>query len=138
MRAPYVAAVGVVLVVLGCERATAPVTSLVLTRAADLAGVVMSTTYESGWVPAGFYMRQYDIWVAVRPDTSANAGVVVSVLVPVFVREYGALYRASASVLAVGDSLQIWTDSSVTYGAVEAPPGAPCYFATQVLDFPAW
>ena len=115
-----------------CQSATAPDTSLLLSGAPDLVAVVSKTTYESGPTPGG-YVSQYDIWVAVRPSTAADAGVVVGTSTPVFLSRHGVLARTTGASISIGDSIQVWHDASVAYGAVESPPGAPCYTGTQIV-----
>jgi hypothetical protein len=51
----------------------------------------------------------------------------------VFVSSNGKLTRSSVAAIAVGDVIQVWRDASIAYGAVEAPPGKPCYTGTQVV-----
>jgi hypothetical protein len=116
-----------------CDSATAPATSLVLLRAPDFGALVIQTTYQSFFAPSGFWVEQYAVWVAIPPSTTANAGVVVAVSRPVFVSKDGVLARATADSISVGDSIQVWHDHRVGYGAVQAPPDSPCYSARQVL-----
>ena len=115
-----------------CQSATAPDTSLPLPGAPDLVAFVSRTAHESGPTPAG-YVSQYAVWVAVPPSTAADAGVVVGASTPVFLSRHGVLARTTGASISIGDSIQVWHDASVAYGAVQAPPGAPCYTGTQVL-----
>ena len=115
-----------------CKDATTPATTLLESGTPDLEAVVSKITYESFFSPAG-YVSQYAVWVAIPPSTTANAGLVIAASTPVFVRHDGVLGRATAESIRVGDSIEVWRDSSVGYGAVQAPPDSPCYFATQVL-----
>lgn len=88
---------------------------------------------ESGAGPNGYYY-QYNLWLTIAPATEANAGVVVGLGVPVYLRTGGAAVEPySVCLMRVGDSVEVWHDSTVGYGSAEAPPGAPVYFATQVL-----
>ena len=115
-----------------CQSATDSDPGLVLTGAPDMVAVVAQTTHESGFTPAG-YVSQYDIWVAVPPSAAADAGVVIGKSTPVFLSTDGILTRVTAASIIVGDSIQVWHDASVGYGAVQAPPGSPCYTGTQVV-----
>jgi hypothetical protein len=88
---------------------------------------------ESANGPAGAY-SQYDVWVVIPPGSKANAGVVVPASAPVFVRHAGVLAASSASAIRVGDAVEVSRDPiQVGYGAVQAPPGAPVFLATQVI-----
>src|SRR5262245_5213197 len=115
----------------GCDSPTAP-DELVVTGAPDLTAVVTHATYESGMTPAG-YMSQYDLWISTSPARTSDAGVVVGSSTPVFIRINGQLHRASSASFKVGDAVQVWHDGTVGYGAVESPPGKPCYVSTQVV-----
>ncbi|MEO8029199.1 MAG: hypothetical protein ABI765_00045 [Gemmatimonadota bacterium] len=110
-------------------------TSLALLRSSvpDLTGQLESVFVDSGNTPAG-PRHQHNLWLTMAPATAPNAGVVVGRATPVFLqRGSGAPVPVTACDLAAGDSLVIWHDGSVAYGSVEGPPGAPGYFATQVL-----
>ena len=117
---------------LGCQDAAAPDTELPVTGPPDLAVVVFQSTHESMFSPAG-YISQYAVWIGSRGAGDAEAGVVIGSAIPVFVRIKGKLTRAGGASIAVGDSIEVWRDGSVGYGAVEAPPGKPCYTGTQVV-----
>jgi hypothetical protein len=116
----------------GCQDGTDPSTVLVLSGPADLTAVVFQTTHESGPTPGG-YVSQYAVWIGSSGAMSADAGLVVGAATPVFLSSNGKLTRASAAAITVGDVIQVWRDASVAYGAVEAPPGKPCYTSTQVV-----
>ena len=119
-----------------CHDATSPTgppATPALTTAADLSGRVTRVTYEGGDGPAGPY-SQYDVWVAVRGSAVANAGVVVPAKGPVYVRGGGGItYAATPGDLRAGDAVEVWHDRTAAYGAVQGPPGAPTYIATQVV-----
>jgi len=139
MRISMAAATASVFVTLGlfaCESATAPAATLVQTTSPDFVGVVTRNMHEEGWAPAGFWLDQYAIWVAIPPSDTGNSGVVVGSNVPVFVRNRFGLIRApSGASIALGDSIQVWHNQVVVHGAVQAPFGAPCYDGTQVVVF---
>lgn len=124
-----------VLTAAACGGATSPSTAtLVLQTDPDLSGNVMKVEYESGNGPGFGPYSQWDIWVLIPPASSANAGVVLPVAAPVFLRRNGGLTSATASQIRVGDRLQIWRDPVfVGYGAVQGPPGAPTYQGTQIV-----
>lgn len=115
-----------------CRSTTAPAATLALTTSPDFSGTVARVQSESGVGPGGAY-SQYDVWVTVPPATSASAGVVVPRSVPVFVRAGGTVTAARASDIRVGDAVAVWDDGTAAYGAVQGPPGAPTYTATQVV-----
>ena len=122
----------------GCKRATDPATgppaSLVLTRVFDYEGHVTQVTKECGCTPGfGGCGCQYAVWFAKPPATAADAGVVVGDSTPVFVGAQGLFSRSSGSAVSAGDMIEIWTDGSTAYGAVQSPPGTPCYMATQIV-----
>ena len=116
----------------GCQDATGPNATLVLSRPPDLTAVVFRSTHESGPTPAGV-ISQSALWIRTSGARSADAGVVIGDLIPVFVSSNGKLTRTSAAAIAVGETIQVWRDGSVAYGAVEAPPGKPCYTGTQIV-----
>jgi hypothetical protein len=116
----------------GCQDGTGPSTTLVLTQPPDLTAVVFQSTHESGPTPGG-YVSQYAVWIGNSGATSGDAGVVVGAGIPVFVSSSGKLTRTTGEAIAAGDLIQVWRDASVAYGAVEAPPGTPCYIGTQIV-----
>ena len=116
----------------GCQEGTAPETTLVLSAPPDLTVAVFQSTHESGPSPNG-YISQYAVWIGNPGATSADAGVVVGAATPVFIRTHGALTRTTGAAIEPGDIIEVWRDSSVAYGAVQAPPGRPCYRGEQVL-----
>ena len=117
--------------------ATGAADTLVIKTAPDFVGVVTRNMHEEGWTPAGFWMDQYAVWVAIPPSDTGDAGVVVGRLTPVFVsNRFGLARAASGGSIVVGDSIHVWHDQTVGYGAVEAPTGAPCYEGTQIVVFP--
>jgi hypothetical protein len=104
-----------------------------LSTTPDFIGRVAMVRYEDGISPAG-PLSQYELWLAISPASSPNAGLVVGRNVPVFVRSAsGTLMPASACTIAMSDVVEVWHDQSVVYGSVEAPPSAPAYFGTQVV-----
>ena len=123
-----------VLIAAACSGATSPTATLVLQTNPDLSGNVMKVEYESGNGPGFGPYAQWDIWVLIPPASSANAGVVLPVAAPVFLRSNGGLVTATASQIRVGDRLEVWRDPvHVSYGAVQGPPGAPTYEGTQIV-----
>lgn len=124
-----------VLTASACRGTTSPSNAtLVLQTDPDLLGNVMKVEYESGIGPGFGPYAQWDIWLLIPPASSANAGVVLPVAAPVFLRRNGGLATASASQIRVGDRLKVWRDPvHVGYGAVQAPPGAPDYVGTQIV-----
>lgn len=117
---------------LGCQDGAEPDVSLTLTGPPDLTAVVFQTTYENGSSPEG-PLSQYAVWIGAPGGASADAGVVVGRDTPVFIRAGDRLMHATGGTIAVGDTIEVWRDESVAYGAVEAPPGAPCYRGTQIV-----
>ena len=123
-----------VLIAAACSGSTSPTATLVLQTDPDLSGNVMKVEYESGNGPGFGPYAQWDIWVLIPPASSANAGVVLPVAAPVFLRSNGGLVTATASQIRVGDRLEVWRDPvHVSYGAVQGPPGAPTYEGTQIV-----
>ncbi len=129
------------LILAGCNQRTLTGTgpdcsaslTLLRTSAPDFAARLESVFVESGNTPAGPHYQR-NLWLTIAPATSANAGVIVGRATPVFLQSgSGAPEPVTACDLTAGDSLVIWHDESVAYGSVEGPPGAPSYFATQVL-----
>ena len=125
----------------GC-RASDPVdpapASLVLTRAFDHRGYVTHVYKQCGESPGpvGYVAHwgcQYNVWFASPPDTVADAGVVAGDSTPVFVGTQGSFYMSAASDIAAGNTIEIWNDWTTAYGAVNCPPGTPCYMATQIV-----
>jgi len=110
-----------------------PRATLALTRAPDFTGIVVKVTAESGAGPAGRF-SQRDVWLAVTGASKTTAGVVVPLTTPVFIRgSDGAVHAARVTDIGEWQSIQVWHDASVAYGAVQGPPGAPTYTAVQVV-----
>lgn len=104
-----------------------------LTTPPDLSATVANAWYESAYGPAGPY-AQFDVWLAVPPSATPNAGVVLPMAAPVLVRWNGRTYAASGNDIAVGDRVRVWVvPQHVAYGAVQGPPGAPTYTGTQLV-----
>jgi hypothetical protein len=117
----------------GCRSATSPEATLAITTAPDFSGSVAKVELESGNGPAGPY-AQYDLWVIVPPASTANAGVVLPMSAPVFLRRDVGFVTSSASDIRVGDQIDVWRKPvSVAYGVVQGPPGAPTYSGTQIV-----
>jgi hypothetical protein len=116
----------------GCQDSAGPDTTLTVSGPPDLTVAVYQSTHEQFISPEG-PVSQYAVWVGMVAGTGADAGVVVGAKTPVFLRANGKLSRTSGSAIKSGDLIQVWRDASVGYGAVEAPPGAPCYTATQIV-----
>lgn len=116
----------------GCQDGTGADTALELSGPPDLTAVVFQSTYESGPSPNG-YISQYAVWLGAPGATSPDAGIVIGAATPVFVRSGATLTRTTAAAIASGDIIQLWRDASVAYGAVQAPPGQPCYRGEQIV-----
>lgn len=121
-----------------CKNAAGPQTcggstATYSSTAPNFLATVSQVTFESGWTPAGFYLRQYDLWLARPPATTPDAGLVLIESIPVFERaQDGTLTRTTACAINVGDILDVWY-RGWALGAVQAPPGDTTYFATQVV-----
>ena len=115
-----------------CTSSTLSDAALAVDTDADFSATVRKSEFEGGNGPAGYY-AQFDVWLAIPPSSSANAGAVVPVKAPVYIRRSGGLVNATAADIHVGDVVEVWHDFRVGYGAVQCPPGAPCYTATQVV-----
>jgi len=99
----------------------------------DFSARITKLEVESGYGPNGHY-SQTNLWLTIGPATAPNAGLVVANRAPVFIRRlWGQITLSTACNIRPGDSIQVWHDSSVVYGSVQGPPGAPVYSATQVL-----
>jgi hypothetical protein len=120
------------LAVAACQDNAGPDASLPLSGPADLTATVFRSTHEEFISPVG-PISQYAVWIGLSSDTRPDAGVLVGARTPVFLRIGSTLSRASAASIRAGDRVHVWRDASVSYGAVQAPPGAPCYHATQVV-----
>jgi hypothetical protein len=116
----------------GCQDGTGPDTALDLSEPPDLTAVVFQSTYESGPSPNG-HISQYAVWIGAPGASNPNAGVVIGAATPLFVRSGATLTRTTAAAIASGDLIQLWRDASVAYGAVQAPPGRPCYRGEQIV-----
>ena len=117
----------------GCSDPAGPSATLTVDPTADFAAYVSKAEYESANGPAGPY-AQYDLWLIIPPSQTANAGVVLPLSAPVYLRDGGRTRLASGADIRVGDQVQIWHDHlHVSHGAVQAPPGAPGYVGTQVI-----
>jgi hypothetical protein len=118
--------------ILGCGGGTEPDTATPLTTPPDLTAVVFRSTYDHEQSPEG-PLSQYDVWIGAPGAASADAGVVVGSDTPVFLRTGDRLSQTSGASIKVGDTIEVWRDGTVAYGAVECPPGAPCYGSTQIV-----
>lgn len=106
---------------------------LVITGPPDLSVVVVQSTYQEFAAPDGYHHSQYAIWVANLGDSTPHAGIVFGATGPVFIRTGTTLTRATAASISQGDAIEVWRTGSVSYGAVQAPPGAPCYQGLQIV-----
>lgn len=94
---------------------------------------VAQVTFEGGNGPAGPY-AQYNVWVIVPPNTTANAGVIVPLATQVFaMNAAGGVDRSSACALRSGMQVQVWHDFRWVFGSAEAPPGDTAYVGQQVV-----
>jgi hypothetical protein len=116
-----------------CRDSAGPATTLAIPAPPDFAAVVTSSTHYEFFAPSGHWISQYDVWVAIPPSDSANAGVVVAAARPVFSSTNGVLERVSPADITLGDSIQVWHDSTLAYGSTQAPPGAPAYHGLQIV-----
>jgi hypothetical protein len=100
----------------------------------DLVAVVYQTTHRTGTSPAG-PLDQYELWVGPRGSSAPDAGLIVGPAAPVFRRVGGELRATTGAAIAVGDHIEAWRDTlgGAAFGSVQAPPGAPAYFALQVV-----
>lgn len=114
-----------------CARSTAP-GGLAIEGDPDLVASVARVEYSAGNTPAG-YVAQYNVWLVVPPGSAPNAGVVLPMRTPVFVRQGGEDFPATLQDIHLLDPIELWHDRTVGYGAVECPPNAPCYTGTQVV-----
>jgi len=114
----------------GCTETISPVILPVQTPP-DLSAHVLSIHYEQYVSPVGL-ISQYELWVAIAPSDTANAGVLVNAAQPVYVRRNGALAVKTAADIVAGDSILVWTVFPVPIGPAP-PPGAPSYDAQQLV-----
>jgi hypothetical protein len=118
-------------VAVSCKNSTEPPASLAITIPASFSATVSQIAFEEVVGPAGRY-SQYDVRVVIPPAATVNAGVVVSKTTPVFQRIDNRIVASSASEIREGDRVEVWY-SSVAYGAVQGPAGAPTYLGTQIV-----
>lgn len=130
-----IALLGTLLAAAGCLDATSATVALPIQTAPDFTARVVIATHEQMVSPAG-PVSQYDLFVAIPPSDTANAGVVIPESMPVFEAVSGQYVRTTAAVIRVGQTIQVWHDFHVAYGAVQAPPGAPVYVPTQIVVIP--
>lgn len=114
----------------GCAETISPVTLPVQTPP-DLGARVLSIHYQQYVSPVGM-IAQYELWVAIAPSDTANAGVLVNAAQPVYVQANGALAAKTAADIVAGDSILVWTIVPVPIGP-PPPPGAPSYDAQQLV-----
>jgi hypothetical protein len=115
-------------------RTSSPSAPLDRSTTANFSARVTKIIDESGNISPGGPMTQCDLWVAIAPSSAANAGVIITVQTPVFVQVgVGAPAVAKAGDVIVGDAIEVWRKSAYAIGAVESPPSAPAYTATQVI-----
>lgn len=117
---------------IACQDGTAPEVTLVVPGPPNLAAAVFQFTHEDFISPIG-HISQYALWIGLPSGTRPDAGLVVGATTPVFIRMDGRLSRTTGAAIMAGDLIEVWRDASVAYGAVQAPPGAPCYRSTQVV-----
>ena len=104
----------------------------------NFVATVSQVTVERGWTPAGFYMVQYDLWLARPPATTPDVGVVLSDTgsnpTPVFERAAdGSVTPSRACAIKVGDAVDVWHTFRWALGSAEAPPGDTAFEATQIV-----
>ena len=98
----------------------------------DLSAIVFQNTRRSGATPAGF-ITQYELWIGPAGGSGPDAGLVLGEKTPVFQRVGADLRPTTAAALGVGDLIDVWREPGAAYGAVQAPPVAPAYYALQVV-----
>ena len=98
----------------------------------NLMARVFQSTRRSGPTPAG-YISQYELWIGAPGSTAPEAGLVIGEKTPVFQRIDEELVLTTAATIAVGDLLAVWREPGAAYGSVQAPPGRPAYYASQVV-----
>src|SRR5262245_7532032 len=118
--------------ILACGGGTEPDPATPLTTPPDLTAVVFRSAYDDGQSPEG-QLSQYDVWIGAPGAAAADAGVIVGRHTPVFLSTGDRLSQTTGASIRVGDTVDVWGDGSVAYGAVECPPGAPCYGSKQVV-----
>ena len=116
-----------------CRDSAGPATTLAIPGPPDFAAVVTRNTHHEFFAPSGQWVSQYEVWVAIPPADSANAGVVVAAARPVFSSANGVLERVSPADMTLGDSIKVWHDSTVAYGSTQAPAGAPAFRGLQIV-----
>jgi hypothetical protein len=117
----------------GCGDQTRPQGDpAVLPDPPNLTALVFQSTRRSGATPVGF-ITQYELWIGPPGSTTPEAGLVIGEKTPVFERMNETLIPTTAAAIAVGDLLDVWREPSAAYGSVQAPPGAPAYYALQVI-----
>ena len=118
--------------ILGCGSGTEPDPATPLTTPPDFTAIVFRSLYDNEQSPEG-QLSQYDVWIGAPGAASADAGVIVGRHTPVFLRVGNTLSQTTGASIRVRDTIDVWSDGSVAYGAVECPPGAPCYGSKQVV-----
>lgn len=117
----------------GCRDGIGPTVKLALQSSPDFSAIVTKSTLLEGVTPEG-WMSAYEVWVAIPPSDTADAGVLVPAEGPVYRITGGTrLATDTASDITAGDSIEVWHDGLAVYGAAQAPPDAPAYFATQIV-----
>ena len=116
----------------GCQQGTGPGTTLELPEPPNLTAAVFQSTHESGNFPDG-YVSQYAVWIGAPGAASPSAGLLVAAARRYMSGRNGTLAKATAAAIRPGDLIEVWRDASVSYGAVQAPPGQPCFIGRQVV-----
>lgn len=117
------------------DTALGPETRLTIDTPPDISATVAQANFESGNGPGGPF-AQFDVWLVVPPGVAPNAGVVLPVTAPVFIRQNGRTYAANGRDIATGDRVDVWTVAHfVAYGSVQGPPGAPTYTGAQLVIY---
>lgn len=125
--------VALLLALAGCGEQTRPQDdSGVLPGPPNLTALVFQSTRRSGATPIG-YITQYEVWIGAPGSTIPEAGLVIGEKTPVFQRIDEELIPTTPAAIAVGDLLEVWREPGAAYGSVQAPPGAPAYYALQVV-----
>ncbi len=99
---------------------------------------VANITIERGWAPSGFYLVQYDLFLARPPATTPDVGIVLSDTgphpTPVYERATdGTLSPSTACAIKVGDVLDVWHTGFWVFGSAQAPPGDTAFEAVQIV-----
>jgi hypothetical protein len=104
-----------------------------VTPAPNFVAHVVAATRQSAIGPYGPY-SQINLVVAIAPGTVGNAGVIVPVPTPVWIRHGPQMLTvAAADSIEVGDAIEVWQLRGPAFGSGHSPPGTPMYVANQIV-----